>query len=77
MPAVREVVADAGVVVEPFDVDAFAAATRRLLDDADRRRELRHRARRRFGAEFAISPVVDRIEALYADACAAAGGRAR
>lgn len=67
VPAVREVVGDAAVLVEPFDVAAFADALSALVDDEARRRELSSRARRRFDEQFEIRPVVDRIEQLYAE----------
>ncbi len=65
VPAVAEVVGDAGVLVEPFDTEAFAAELRSLGADAAQRRELSERARRRFDTNFEISAVVDRIEDLY------------
>jgi len=35
-----EVVGDAGILIDPFDVSAIAAAIERLLDDSDYRRQL-------------------------------------
>jgi glycosyltransferase involved in cell wall biosynthesis len=67
VPAVREVVGDAALLVEPFDVAALAEGLSALLDDEPRRRELSSRARRRFDEQFEIRPVVDRIERLYAE----------
>ena len=42
-----EVVQDGGVLVEPEDVEGFAAAIRSLVDDTDRWRRRREQARRR------------------------------
>ncbi len=65
VPAVREVVGDAGLLVEPFDTMAFASAVRELLEDRARRDELGARATARFAQRFEIGAVVDRIEAFY------------
>jgi glycosyltransferase involved in cell wall biosynthesis len=65
VPAVAEVVGDAGVVVPAFDTTAFAAALRELCGDDQRREQLAHAARRRFDEQFELSAVVDRIEELY------------
>lgn len=72
VPAVSEVAGDAAVLVEPFDVRAFASALSDLIDDEPRRRELSERARRRFDEHFEIHPVVDRIEQMYRDLVARA-----
>jgi glycosyltransferase involved in cell wall biosynthesis len=42
-----EVVGDAGLLVDPFDIDALARALARLIDDAALRAELRSRGLRR------------------------------
>lgn len=63
--AVAEVVGDAGVIIEPFDTAAFAAALDALWKDPDRRAELAEAARQRFDSEFELGGVVDRIEDLY------------
>jgi two-component system sensor histidine kinase RegB len=42
-----EVVGDAGITVDPFDVDSIAAAIQRLTGDADLRQELRVKGQRR------------------------------
>ncbi len=47
---------EAGVYVEPGDIDAFAVAWMALLDDADRRRELSQLARRRVTTELDWAP---------------------
>lgn len=65
VPAVAEVVGDAGVIIEPFDIPAFAAALDALLQHPDRRAELAKAARERFDSEFELGGVVDRIEELY------------
>ena len=49
--ALPEVVGDAGVLVEPTDVDGWADAMSQLLDDDDRRAALAHAGSRR-AAEF-------------------------
>jgi len=36
-----EVVGDAGILVDPYDVNAIAAAIERLIDDPDYRQQLR------------------------------------
>jgi glycosyltransferase involved in cell wall biosynthesis len=46
-----EVVGDAGLTVDPFDVDAIATAMKRLLHDSDLRRELSRKGEQR-AAEF-------------------------
>lgn len=65
VPAVAEVVGDAGVIIEPFDTNAFAAALDALLEAPERRAELAEAARQRFDSEFELGGVVDRIEELY------------
>jgi glycosyltransferase involved in cell wall biosynthesis len=72
VPAVREVVGDAAVLVAPFDVGAFAEAVSGLVEDAPRRARLAELARRRFDEHFEIRAVVDRIEHLYRDLVAQA-----
>jgi len=47
-----ELVGDAGLVVDPTDVEAFAAELRRLLSDPALRDELRSRARERVTSEY-------------------------
>jgi glycosyltransferase involved in cell wall biosynthesis len=66
VPAVAEVVGDAGVVVEPFDVAALADALGRVLGDDDLRAELTARTRPRFDERFRIDAVIDTWEHLYA-----------
>lgn len=70
VPAVREVLGDAAVVVEPFDTSALADALRDLLADPDRRCDLAERARRRFAQHFDLQVVVSRLEDLYGEVAA-------
>lgn len=67
-PAVREVVGDVGVLIDPFDTAAFAQAIRDLLLDPGRRENLSDKARHRFIEHFEIEHVVDRIEDMYREA---------
>ena len=53
-----------GVVVDPGDGDGLAAATIRLLDDPDRRRELGRRARAYAEETFDITTIGDRFERI-------------
>ena len=48
LSALPEVAGDAAELFDPHDVDAIAAAIRRLLDDDARRAELVERGRRRW-----------------------------
>ena len=64
---VPDLVADGvnGLLVEPRDPDALAAALAALLDDPARRREMGERGRERRRAEFSIETTVRRVERLY------------
>jgi glycosyltransferase involved in cell wall biosynthesis len=64
--AYREVVGheEGGLLFPPDDVDAAAAAIRRLVDDPDLRRRLGERARER-AQRYAPQRVVPRLEAAY------------
>lgn len=73
IPSVCEVVEDAGVVVEPFDVEALSEAIGLLVLDEDRRRSLSARARQRFESEFELGSVTTRLEGMYG--MLATGGR--
>ncbi len=66
--AVEEVVGDAGVLVDPFDIDGFAASVAEVVGDPARQRRMSVAAAERFTTEFEIGPVIDRVERLYADA---------
>ncbi len=63
--ALPEVVADAGIVVDPGDVDGWAAAILELLDTAGDERAARARAR---AARFDWTSAAKAHAALYADA---------
>ena len=65
VPAVAEVIGDAGILIPPFDVDAMARAVIELSEDEARRDELARRGRVRFDSRFDIAGVIDRIESLY------------
>jgi glycosyltransferase involved in cell wall biosynthesis len=53
-----------GLLVQPNDVQSLTSALRRLIDDADFRRQLADGAQRS-AAEFRASTVVPRIEDIY------------
>lgn len=61
----REVVADAGLLFPPGDVDVAAALLRRLAHRPDERAELGRRARARQRTELSLRRHVDRLEELY------------
>lgn len=65
--AVKELVGDAGIVVEPGDHRALAAAIRRLLDDPAGQARL-GRAGRERARDHAQSRTVCRLQQFYADA---------
>jgi O-antigen biosynthesis alpha-1,2-mannosyltransferase len=74
--ALPEVVGDAGVLVDPEDETALAAALARVLGDEDARAALRRRGLARaagFGAARTAGRVVDLLEATAARAQAASG----
>jgi glycosyltransferase involved in cell wall biosynthesis len=54
-----------GLLVEPQDPAAFAAAVAQLLRDPARARELGERGRERRRVEFDIDGMVRRLEELY------------
>jgi glycosyltransferase involved in cell wall biosynthesis len=67
-----------GLLVPPGDVDALAAALRRLITDPPLRSQLGRRARERFQADFSIRAHIERLAAIYRDVTAsAAQGRLR
>ena len=63
----------AGLVVEPGDVDGFAAAAERLLDNPDMVRDMGRNARAHAEASFAIDAVAERFEAVFQAALAGGG----
>ena len=56
-----------GLLVEPQDPAAFAAAVARMLRDRDAARAMGERARERRRTEFDIDVMVRRLEALYTE----------
>jgi glycosyltransferase involved in cell wall biosynthesis len=72
-PGCRDCVRDGdnGLLVPVKDVEALAAAIRRLLDDPDLRRRMGARGRERAVNEFAQAIVIEATLALYRNAVAA------
>lgn len=66
LPVLREIVGDAGVLVDTTDIDAFAGALEGLLDERGRRERLARRGRNRISEEFPLSATVSAHEELYA-----------
>jgi len=61
-PGYRELLGEAGGLVDPGDTVAFASKLRHLLDDADRRQELGMRQRRliaRYDSDLVVEAVLD------------------
>jgi N-acetyl-alpha-D-glucosaminyl L-malate synthase BshA len=56
---------DVGRLVEPFDLDALAAAVVSVVSNTELRRGLGEAARARVLASFQKAPALDRYEALY------------
>jgi glycosyltransferase involved in cell wall biosynthesis len=56
---------ETGLLVEPEDTDALAAAISKLLDDVDLRRRFGDAGRRRMRSEFSIDTMADKHVALY------------
>jgi glycosyltransferase involved in cell wall biosynthesis len=61
-----EVAGDAGLLVDPLDVDAIAGALRKLLDDPDLARQLGVAARQR-AATFTWRRTAEAVVAAYTD----------
>jgi glycosyltransferase involved in cell wall biosynthesis len=77
IPAVREALApDAGVLVEPRDAEALAAAVLALLRDPARMRELGAKARARVEAEHRLELYVSRFRDLFTSLGSGPGARA-
>lgn len=57
--------ADCGALVDPFDVDALAAAIRHALSDDELHNDMRRAARARAQRHFRAQPILDRYERLY------------
>jgi len=66
---VPEVVADGqtGILVQPGDPAALAAAVVELLSDPARAEEMGERGRQRAAAHFDIAEMLERTKAVYAD----------
>ena len=62
---VREALEDCGIVVRPRDVEQFAAAVRRLLDDGPLRAKFAARARAKVIEQFRVDNSVASYLALY------------
>ncbi len=68
--ATAEVIGDAGVTVDPTDVDALARALGEVLDDPVRAAELGRRGAQRAARDFSWASTASRLEAVYAEAAA-------
>ncbi len=64
-----------GLLVEPGDPDATAAAVLQLLSDRESARTMAESARRRILGEFSLETMIDRVEACFADAADSGKGR--
>jgi glycosyltransferase involved in cell wall biosynthesis len=62
--ALPEVVGDAGLLVDPYDTDGWAAAMQRMLDEPDLRASLAERGYERAG-EFSWERSVEGLSAAY------------
>jgi glycosyltransferase involved in cell wall biosynthesis len=76
IPTYRTLWGDAALFADPRDPTALAEAVRRLAGDADLRRDLGDRARRR-ARRFALRSQVETMVEVYAAAGSAARARAR
>lgn len=66
--ATEEVVGEAGVVIDPSDVDALGAELARLLDDPAERERLGRLGRERAIASFSWDSTASALEAVYREA---------
>ena len=64
-----------GLLVEPGDPDATAAAVLQLLSDRESAGTMAESARRRILGEFSLETMIDRVESCFADAVDGAKGR--
>lgn len=73
---IPEMIADGrdGLLVEPGDPAATAAAVLRVLRDREGARIMAESARRRIRGEFSLETMIDRVEACFADAVAGQKG---
>jgi len=69
----EQVTEDCGILVEPGDVEALAAATTRLLEDSALTEKMGYRCREKALAEYSVDKLRDRYVSLYHEI--AAGGR--
>ena len=71
-PGCREVVRDGvnGLLVPVRDAAALAAALKKLIDDAQLRRNMGEQSRLRAEAEFGLETVIAQTLAVYREACA-------
>ncbi len=74
LPATREMLGDAGVLVPPGDPGALAAAVDRLLMDPGARAELGARGRQRAAARYPLSATLRATEEAWRRARGPAGG---
>jgi glycosyltransferase involved in cell wall biosynthesis len=72
--AMAEIVGDTGLLCRPGDVDAFAAALARIVDDDDLHADLARRGPER-AAQFSWSSSAARHAAVYREAIERFGGR--
>jgi glycosyltransferase involved in cell wall biosynthesis len=68
--ATEEVVADAGLIVDPLDTEALVERLGDLLDDPRHRRELGEAGRQRALATYSWKATADALGAVYAEAAA-------
>jgi len=60
-----ETVGETGLLFPPGDIDAAAAALRRLVDNPELLRSIGHALRYRQQERFSLAMHLDRLEALY------------
>jgi hypothetical protein len=76
-PLWRELVGDAGVLVDPLDVDAIAGAIGELLADPARAEAMGRAGREAVATQFAWEAEGERLLSLYERASRVRSGRAR